>query len=981
MKELAQSFEDEKQWKLIEKEILSSIKVLTLPKEIEKKDSNVFMNSSPKDTIIEDVQYFIEMDVRGHIFGTIWLLLIGYELDSNIYQHSYGNRIRKSLINELSEKPTYSPYLFEPYFQQYESWRDTALTHAQNCLDDDQDVVIITMDLKKYYYSVDITKKSFEDLFESLPKETRENKIAIKVHEIVFKIIEEYSKKFETSYNRRNILPIGFLPSNVLSNWCLNKFDLAVVNGWNPIYYGRYVDDILIVDKIEKNSSINRKAEDNELKSSDITDFFLTKCSRWSGLPGEGDKYSLFEKREQDKSDYKLNSIYTIDEKSKSEILIQDKKVKLFYFKAGESDSLLTCFRNDINKNKSEFRYMPEDASIFPTDDYSNIFSLKKRDTINKLREVEGVSINKFELSKFLGKNLRINGLIDDNIESKFEAEITKIFDSQTLIENYTSWEKVIELFVINNHFDSLLKFVLKTFESVNHIDDSKIKLSNDSISIKISLLKILHSALIRSLALNWNDEFVQKICNKIRAGYNDKDDIELSNYIRNSFDKDYMNTLRYNYYSTRMVDNYTIVFPIDFYLDQEIETSSDKLLDFNLTNFSDSISYLREKNQRLSWSEYKYYPYLVTPYDISMLITINQLIQTSKGGGDLHDLNKKIIEEQKENYSRINYGREEEKRHNELIDIKKIKESKNWRIKIGDEVKTTLICAIANVRLSDSNFNNVLKETPNRKYSRYKELAKLINESIEKKVDMLVMPEAFTPFEWIPMIARVCEKNQFAIITGIEHIKIGDKIFNLTATILPYTTKEGYKSAQVLFHLKKHYSPEEIRLIEGYRLKPVTGENYDIYYWRDCWFSVYCCYELASIKDRSLFQSYADITVAVEWNKDINNYSNILESLSRDLHCYCIQVNSSNYGDSRITQPSRTECKDIIRTKGGKNSTLLVDNLDVNALRDFQLKQFELQKDDMRKQNQFKPTPPEFEREIINLKMKKQLWKSFKDN
>ena len=73
-------------------------------------------------------------------------------------------------------------------------------------------------------------------------------------------------------------------------------------------------------------------------------------------------------------------------------------------------------------------------------------------------------------------------------------------------------------------------------------------------------------------------------------------------------------------------------------------------------------------------------------------------------------------------------------------------------------------------------------------------------------------------------------------------------------------------------------------------------------------YFSVYCCYELTSIVDRSLFQVYADMMIAVEWNKDINYYSNILESLSRDMHCYCIQVNTSDYGDSRITRPSKTE-------------------------------------------------------------------------
>ncbi len=55
---------------------------------------------------------------------------------------------------------------------------------------------------------------------------------------------------------------------------------------------------------------------------------------------------------------------------------------------------------------------------------------------------------------------------------------------------------------------------------------------------------------------------------------------------------------------------------------------------------------------------------------------------------------------------------------------------------------------------------------------------------------------------------------------------------------------------------------------------------------------------------------------VAVEWNRDVNYYSNILEALSRDIHCYCVQVNSSDYSDSRIIFPTRTEMKDIVKAK-----------------------------------------------------------------
>jgi len=67
------------------------------------------------------------------------------------------------------------------------------------------------------------------------------------------------------------MLPIGFLPSNILANWYLQKFDKAIINEWNPIYYGRYVDDIIIVDKIA-----NSKIEEVLSKGNDdFLDLFL----------------------------------------------------------------------------------------------------------------------------------------------------------------------------------------------------------------------------------------------------------------------------------------------------------------------------------------------------------------------------------------------------------------------------------------------------------------------------------------------------------------------------------------------------------------------------------------------------------------------------------------------------------------------------------------------------------------------------------
>ena len=98
---------------------------------------------------------------------------------------------------------------------------------------------------------------------------------------------------------------------------------------------------------------------------------------------------------------------------------------------------------------------------------------------------------------------------------------------------------------------------------------------------------------------------------------------------------------------------------------------------------------------------------------------------------------------------------------------------------------------------------------------------------------------------------------------------------------------------------------------------------------------------------------------------------------MCRDLHCYCIQANSSGPGDSRVLQPTKSELRDIIKTKGGKNPCILAADINVAALREFQILHYSLQKESGR----FKPTPPDFNREILKMKKNGTLFQWFKED
>lgn len=622
LRKLCQALQSDS-WDNYAADILSKIRCIHLPKKIaeasptssdsDKKQGNLILNSRNAKEIYFDkdgIQTFIDMPVEGHILGVVWIMLIGWQLDKE-YTNCYGNRIREKLYNELSDNVTFSPYLFEPYYQKYESWRDKALDIAQEHLKRDN-VLITTLDFTRFYYSVDITTEFMESLLKKTRFEDSQRITYERMNAFVESVITRYSEVYFSEIQEaspRKILPIGFLPSNVLANECLHKFDSAILDGWNPIYYGRYVDDILIVEKVEKGSAIEEAYKHSELTFEKAFDHYVVNGDRWNGLSCDEavqkEKRALFEKTSVDKDtvEYSVLPKFTTPLGSKTKITLQAKKVKLFYFERGQSEALITCFREKISKNKSEFRNMPEDDPVFQKDDYTEIYVMDQTG-VNKLRDVNGLKLDKYELSKYLGKYQRISGIVTDKKEHQFVKDIKKIFDDAALIENYTLWERIITILFVNHYYDELFDFIgmaKHAIDKTTSYDDNITK------RFHVSLNKCLISCLARTVALYQADKKLHIDCSPLK---------EKSSKIRNIVDMALL--LSKSYLKSRMFDKtLCAVWPeLIFTLCKSNDVS------FNLSSYTETLSFIgenasTEKGHAVSFDigdfQYAYYPYLVT--------------------------------------------------------------------------------------------------------------------------------------------------------------------------------------------------------------------------------------------------------------------------------------------------------------------------------------------------------------------------------
>lgn len=278
--------------------------------------------------------------------------------------------------------------------------------------------------------------------------------------------------------------------------------------------------------------------------------------------------------------------------------------------------------------------------------------------------------------------------------------------------------------------------------------------------------------------------------------------------------------------------------------------------------------------------------------------------------------------------------------------------------------VKTTLEnlslprIAFANTEVKEENIIRSMRGEANLDKIRYQKLASILKKARKEKADILLFPECFIPINLLSSIVRYSERNQCLTITGLEHLKINKTAFNFIVTILPVKI-DGINDSVVVFRIKNHYSPGEEFLAGKNHLtipKP-KPYRYDIFNWRNIYFSSFYCFELANSLHRSLFKGKIDLLVGVEWNRDTNYFSNIVEASSRDLHVFVAQVNTSQYGDTRLTQPVDTNNRDLLKLKGGTNDAILIAEINIDRLREFQRQKIitpEFKGD-------FKPLPPDF--------------------
>ncbi|WP_066261974.1 reverse transcriptase domain-containing protein, partial [Hydrogenophaga flava] len=250
----------------------------------------------------------------------------------------------------------------------------------------------------------------------------------------------------------------------------------------------------------------------------------------------------------------------------------------------------------------------------------------------------------------------------------------------------------------------------------------------------------------------------------------------------------------------------------------------------------------------------------------------------------------------------------------------------------------------------------------PDPDVDRYARLCRLLDGVIAQPQQSryLVLPELALPAHWFIRIVRKLQGRGISLITGVEYLHARkSRVRNQVWAALSHDGL-GFPSLMIYRQDKQRpalHEEQELKRLAGLELRPdKTWKIPPILQHGDLRFALLICSELTNISYRAALRGKVDALFVPEWNQDTETFNALVESAALDIHAYIVQCNDRQYGDSRIRAPFKESWqRDLLRVKGGITDYCVIGDVDVQALRQFQ-------SSNRSPTRPFKPVPDGFE-------------------
>ena len=228
------------------------------------------------------------------------------------------------------------------------------------------------------------------------------------------------------------------MSGRVMANWYLSPLDDYIESTYKPIYYGRYVDDCMVV--VETHSTSDKSIE-----------------SIGQELPGmfgwtDGDRavFKFAAKGEKPKDSDRLQGL-----------ALQNSKLYVYRFDSELPQSSLEKYEDDQMERSSEFRFQTDEAdtSYGGLETVTLISALDAEE--EKDRRFDILEENKYKLSVYLAKLCTRLAKYGEAYEHYDEVEkVARYFRGGLLIKHYLLWERLMTVFVLAGKNEYVKVFV-----------------------------------------------------------------------------------------------------------------------------------------------------------------------------------------------------------------------------------------------------------------------------------------------------------------------------------------------------------------------------------------------------------------------------------------------------------------------------------------------------------------------------------------
>lgn len=912
----------ESNWTLICKniEFKDSPKEETSSKKLIYIDPKVEWESHEQGEIEANFRLMAQSSMDLHVLSSLWIAKVGHKYDALLGEESYGNRLRRCEDKTIN---LHSMGNFKPYLKPFRDWRDNGFRAMHSALDNKKSLITITADVGSFYHELEPDFLIDKYFLSRIELELSEDELALTTRFI--KEIKRWSKRTPLKKG----LPVGLPASAIIANLALIELDQSIHKKLTPIYYGRYVDDIILV--IENNSN------------------FKTSEEIWNWII---ERVGPLLKFDQDESSIRYIPEYL----GKCDVAFSNKKNKVFIINGDSGRNFIKSIEHQIQDRASEWRSLPN-LPEDPEDISNDLLCVtkddgQKADSLNEANPLEMVRS---------GFALKLRD---------FEAYERDLLPSAWSKQRKAFIQAYIDYVIVLPHFFDLAKYLHRVIRLATICEDffelhliiKKIGRLKEDLLEKCTLLIKPQGETDPSIDILkiWYDQIIDSIDESIKAAFptnlseNGKKAWEeyFSEDLDMGIETDRLEIARIN---RQLFSSDLAHIPFrSIGLPEEMQNRQGKYKLTDLTpnkNIIDVISEsrytglekLRNKLQITDFVSGFVYP--SRPFSIPEIYLIFEDDETS--------INDVIF----------SFRGFKPKGLMPWFDTKN-----NIHLYEIDNGKHKLNIAVTSFLTKDSSWvASVMKKVdPDRK--RYQRLMNLVNDICrnEIKVDYILFPELSIPPKWFFHISNKLLSRGIVLISGIEYIHYSNgKVANQVWGAFSHMGL-GFPSFKIHKQDKQQaalHEEQELTTLDNLQLHPITKWNNDapprIKHGK-FYFGFLICSELTNIKYRSSFRGKIDILFVPEWNKDLSSFGAIVESSSLDIHAYLVQSNNRAYGDSRIRAPYKADWKrDLVRLKGGINDYFVIGEIDIDSLRRFQSTH-------RSKDYPYKPVPDGFNEDMI---------------